>query len=108
MNLSLTSDFHRQIIGQSVYTGKANTVQTAGDFIAASAEFTAGMKNRKSNFKSVFSGFLMIAYRYSAAVVLYGNDFTFVNGDDDMVAESCHCLIDRVVHKFIDQVMETA
>ena len=43
----------------------------------------------------------------TTSIVLYGDRLVFVDGDFDMSAIASHCLVDRVVHGLVHQVVQT-
>lgn len=95
-----------QPFGQCVHAGYADAVQSARDFIAAAAEFSAGVQLRQNDFNGGFALFRDNARGDSAAVI---DDFAaavLFNRNDDFVAVSGKSLVDTVVDDFRNKVMQ--
>ena len=86
----------------------ADAVQTTGYLISSAAEFAAGMQNRIDNLYCRFSGFMVNAYRNSAAVISDGNRLTRIDGHFNMCAEARERFIDRVVDDLIHQMVQAS
>src|SRR5699024_7829855 len=61
MDLSVSPYFHYQPVGKGIDDGRTYTVETAGHFVSASSEFSAGMKYRKYDFHGRKPGFMVDA-----------------------------------------------
>ena len=92
--------------GQGVYNGRTYTVQTAGYFISAAAEFTACMQYGEYNLQSR-NAFLMVdAYRDTTTVIQYGNGVVGVDGNGDFCTEACQGFVHGIIHDFVYQMVE--
>ena len=96
-----------QPFGQGIYNRRTNTVQTAGNFITATAEFTAGMQHGKYNFQRRLSGLCLDINRDTTTIVGDSNGITGIDGHSNIFTVSGQSFIDRVIHDLIDQVMQT-
>ena len=100
--------FYLKPIGQRIYYRRADAVKSSRNLISAAAKLTARMKNGKYDANRRNSFLRVNTYRYSSAVI--GNtDYTVVkNFNQYFVAISRQCLVNSVIHKFIDKMVETA
>ena len=108
INLSVLTDFYFQPVGQSVYNGCAYTVQTAGNLVSSAAEFTARMQNGKYHFHRRNTGFVVDTDGNTAAVIDNRNGIVGIYGDFDGITITCKSFIHRIVHNFINKVMQTS
>ena len=69
-------DGQLQPFRQGVYDRRTDTVQTAGNFISAAAELTAGMENGIHDSCRRDALFRVNAYRNTASVIGYANDIS--------------------------------
>ena len=49
----------------------------------------------------------MKVYRDTTAIILYGNGIVFIDGDFYMITVAGQCLVDRVVHNLVNQVVQS-
>ena len=96
-----------QPFGKGVNNGCAYAMKTAGNFIAAAAEFTACMENGENNGYRRDSEFCMDTYGDSSAVIGYTDEISRKEFDVDIGAVSCQCFVDGVIHYFVNKVMKT-
>ena len=94
--------------GKRIYDRRTDAVQTAGNFVAVSAEFTAGVQYRKDDLQRRNAHFRVNTRRDAASVVFYRDRIVLVDRNNDLVAYARKSFVDRVVHDFIDQMMQTA
>jgi hypothetical protein len=94
--------------GQRVDHGDADTVQAAGDRVAAAAELAAGVQHGEHD----LDGRLVLARhdadRDAAAVVHDANAAVGQQRDQDGVAVAGQGLVHGVVHDLVDQVVQAA
>ena len=107
-DLAFAVDFGGQVGGQGVHAGNTDTVQATGNLVAVLAEFAARVQHGKHHFQGTALFLLVHAGGDAAAIV--GNRYGIVgiDGNDDVVAIAGECLIDRIVHYLIHQVVQTA
>ena len=108
VNVPVLIYFRFQPFRKRVYNGCAHTVQTAGNFISATAEFTARMQNGINHFRGRNAFFWMNSRRNAASVIRYGDAFVRIDGDSNFIAITGKRLINGVVYNFVDQVMQPA
>ena len=93
--------------GQGVHTRYTYAVQTSGNLVRTFVELTSGVQYGHNYFQCGFLFLLVIVYRNTTSVVLYGNRIIFVDGHFDVVAITGERFVDRVVHNFINQMVES-
>ena len=99
---------HFQPFGKGVDDRKPDAVQTAGNFISAAAEFTAGVQFGQNDFhRRNFFGVVDIG-RDAAPVIRNGAGSVFVDGHGNGVAIAGKGFVDRVVYDFVNQVVQSA
>ena len=81
-------------------------MKSSRNFVAFAAKFSAGMQYSQNDFDRRFSG-LMHVNRNSSTIIDNCNRIVFVNRDIDLFAKSSQSLVNRVVHDFINQMMQT-
>src|SRR5579883_422830 len=95
--------------GQRVDHAHAYPVQAATDLIAAAAELAARVQDGHDHFERGEAGPLRVfRYRDAAPVVLDGDGFVGMDGDNDGIRFACHNLVDAVVNDFGDEVVQAA
>ena len=100
-------DGQLQPFRQGVYNRRTDTVQTAGNFISAAAELTAGMENGIHDSCRRDALFRVNAYRNTASVIGYANDIFRQNIYSNFGTESCQRLVNGVVYDLVDQVVQS-
>ena len=83
-------------------------MKPAGNLISAAAEFSSGMKNRKDNLNSRFFCLMIHSHRNSSAVINDRNRIILINLYFNFCTIPCQSLVDRIVHNFINKMMETS
>ena len=106
-DLAFAVDLCAEMVGEGVHAGDADAVQTAGNLVAVFAELTAGVEHREDHLEGGAFLLFVHARRDAAAVIFDGDGIVFVDGNQDVVAETGEGFVDGVVHDFIDEVMET-
>ena len=94
-------------LGQGVDYRRTNAVQTAGDLIAAAAEFTTGVQNGKDHLHGRPTGLGLDIHRNTTAIVGNGDGIAGIDGDGDMLTVARQRLIDGIVHNFVHQMVQT-
>ena len=107
MLATITAHNNLEARGKRIHARNADAVQTAGNFIALAAEFTASMKDGENDLDRRNFLFRMLVDRNSAAVVDNRDGIVFVNRDIDFGAIAGKGLVDGVVHNLIHKVMQT-
>ncbi len=82
-------------------------MQAARDLVAAAAELSARVENGHDRLHGGLAGLLLDIDGNAPAVVGDGAPAVGVDDDLDPVAVAGHRLVDGVVDKFLDEVMET-
>ena len=82
-------------------------MKTTADLIGALVKLTSCVEHSHNDLKSRLVQLLVLIYRNTTSVVLYSDRLVFINGDLDMSAIACHCLVDRVIDSLVDQVVQT-
>ena len=100
--------FHHKPFAQRVDHGGAHAVQAAGNLVAAAAEFAARVQNRQADLDRRAADLRVDADREAASGLLHGAGSVLVQRDDDLVAEAGQRLVHRVIHNFVDQMMQSA
>ena len=95
-----------QFLRKKIHAGNSDAVQPSGDLVSVGVKLSAGVQFRHHHFGGRLSLFLHFIDRDPAAVIDYRDRIVQMDRDFDGVAISSQCLIDRVVHHFIDQVMQ--
>ena len=84
-----------------------NAVETAGDFVPRAAELGPGVEGGHGRFHAGDPGGGVDVDGNPASVVLHRDGGVFADGDDDLIAEAGHRLVDGVVDDLVHQMMET-
>ena len=79
VDFSVSADFGTQIVRERIHTRYADTVQTAGYFVRAFVEFTAGMQYGENNLQCRLVFFFVHIDRNTATVIHYRNRVVFVD-----------------------------
>ena len=107
INFSVAEYLDREPSGKGVDNGHPHTVETAGNFVSAAAEFTAGVEHGESHFHGGSAGAVEI-HGNAAAVVQHGNAFVLMDGDKDLGAVAGQRFVNAVIDDLIDEMMKTA
>ena len=107
MYFTVTLHLYVHFFGQGVDDRYADAVQTAGDRVAAAAEFTAGVEHRQHDFDRGTTGFMHVD-RNAAAVIDHGHAVIRMNRDFNMSTETGQRFVDGVIYHFIHQMVQTA
>lgn len=83
-------------------------MQSAGNLVSPSAEFTAGMQDRKYNLNRRNTGFLLNVYRNTAAVVLYRDRITSFICTSIVSQKPASGFIHGIINDLIHEVMEAS
>jgi len=92
---------------ERVYATDADAMQTAGNFISILIELTSCMEDGHDHFQGALFLLGVDTGGDPPAVVIYAYGVIFENSDDNIFAIPCEGFIDRVIHDFVDQVVET-
>ena len=106
--LAVTAVLNLKPLGESVNNRRTNAVKTAGDLISLAAELTARVKNGVYYLKGGKTELLIHTRGNTTSVVLNGNTVILVNSYVNAAAIACKCLVDRVIHYLVNEVMKTA
>ncbi len=105
-HLSVAGDLQLEPIRERVNYGNADAVQAAGNFVGVAVEFSASMEHGEHNLgrRPLFG--CMHVHGDAASVVDNGDGIIGVNGDIDLIRETGHRFVHRIVHHFPHQVMQ--
>ena len=108
LNGTFVPNLYLQPFAQGIYNTGTNAVQTAGYFISAAAELTAGMQHGKYHFKGRNTHLGMNTGGNTTSVITDADLITGQNGHFDVITEAGQCLVDGVVYDLIDQMMQAS
>ena len=105
---AVAPDFQIELFAERVHAANADAVQSAGNFVGRGIELAAGVQLghhhlRRRNF---FAVDVHVVHRNAAAVVDHRDGVVEVNGDVDFVGVTGQRFVDRVVHHFVDQMVQ--
>ena len=107
MHLPLTAHGDLNPLTQSVDDGQPNAMQATGHLVTTGSEFATGMQHRQNGFQGTFTGARMYIGGNTAAVVADGHRAVFAQHHQNAIAVASKCLVHRIVHHFINQVVQT-
>ena len=99
---------HLEILGQRVDHGDADAVQPARHLVAVLVELAAGVQHGQRQLDTGNLFRRMDVDRNPAPVVVNGDRVVSVDDDVDPRRVARHRLVDRVVHDFVDEVVQPA
>ena len=105
--MPVTADFDFEPFGKGVYDRRTDAVQTAGNFIAAAAEFTAGVQNRQNDGDRGQALLFVNIDRNAAPVVAHGDNIARQNFHFNVGAIAGKRFVHGVVDNFINQVVQS-
>ena len=108
VNLATTVYLGNQQGRKCVHTRHTHTVQTTRHFVATLIEFTTRVQHGQYNLESRFTLLLVEVGRDTTTVVRHADRVILIDGYNDVVAETCQRLVNRVVHHLINQVVKSA
>ena len=106
IKLAVALYFGYKPCGQRIDNTQAHAMQTAGDLIAAAAEFAARVQHRKRNLQRALMHLFMHVNGYAAAVIGNGNGIVAMDCNFNMVAVSAHGLVNGVIHQLLHQMVQ--
>ena len=106
--MTLAANLDIDLLRQRVDDRDPHTVEPAGDGVAAAAELPARVQDREDDLDGRLVLGLIEVDGDTAAVVDDTDAPVPLHRDDDRVAVAGKGLVHRVVHDFIDQVVESA
>ena len=92
---------------ERIHDRSTDAVQTAGNLISAAAKLSARMQHRKNHFNRRKSHFLLNINRNATPVVFDRHRIVSVNRHFNFTAITGQCFIDRIIHNFIYEVMQS-
>src|SRR5690606_32697706 len=105
---AVAPDLHVEPLGQRVHDADAHPVQTAGDLVRRLVELAAGVQH---GHRQLDTGLLLDRVHVdgnAAAVVDHRDGIVRVDDDVDPGACAGERLVHRVVHDFVDEVVQAA
>ena len=103
---AVAMDFRTHMHGKCVHDGNTDAVKTARDFVSFAAEFSSGMEDGHDGLKCRDFGFRMNVGRNAAAVVSDTNAVARKERDFNVVGETAHSLVARVVENLPDEMVK--
>ena len=106
---SVAPDFEIEFFAQRVDAGNADAVQSARNFVGRCIELSAGVQFGQHHLRgrNFFAVDVHRVHGNAAAVVDHGDGVVQMDGDFDLVGVTGERFVDRVVHHFIDQMMQS-
>ena len=106
MNLTVTLDDRFHPTAQRIDCAHADAMQTAGNFIAATAKFTPGAQFGHDHRNSGHARLFLNVHGDAGAIIFDGDTVIFMDHYANPVTTPLHGLVNRVVHHFDDHVVE--
>ena len=105
---AIALDLDLQARRQRVDDGDADTVQAAGDGVAATAELATGVEHGEHDLEGGLLLHRVLVDRDAAAVVGDADAAVLAQGDGDVRGVAGHGLVDGVVDDLVDEVVQAA
>ncbi len=102
---AFAADLHLEVFGDGVDGGDTDAVEASGDAVAGVVELAAGVQDGHDDFGGA-DAFLVHADGDAAAVVIDGHRAIEVQRDRDGGAVASEVLVDAVVDRFPDEVVQ--
>ena len=106
-DLPLPFDRHPGHDRQSIHDRYTDSVKTAGNLVSVTIEFSSRMKHGQYRFQGRLLGLFMNVYRDTPTVIGNLHPVIGQQAHIDFGAVSRHGLIDRIVHYFPDEMMQS-
>ena len=106
VDLAVPADFHLQVLGQAVHHRHADTVEAARDLVGPGVELAAGVEAGHDHFHRGEALGGVYVHRDAPAVILHGDALVRVDLHFDFGAVPAHGLVDGVIHRLVDQVVQ--
>ena len=107
VDFSVAEHLRHHVARQGVDTAYAHTVETTADLIRTLVKLTTGVEHGHNHLQSRLVQFFMHIHGDTAAVVFHRYRVVLVDGHFYICAVACHRLVDRVVYRLVNQVMQT-
>ena len=103
---AIARNFQFEPVRKGVDDGNADAVQTAGNFVGVTVEFSAGVQDREHHFRrwSLFRGVHVDGD--AAAVIHHGDRIIRMYRDVDFIGVAGHGFVDGVVDDFPHQMVQ--
>ena len=108
MDFAFPAHFRFAPFRKGIGDRNADSVQPSADLIGFVVEFAARVQRGHHHFQRRLFLFLVKIHRNASAVIGHGNAAVRVNNNVDFRCVSGKGLVDRIVHHFINKVMEPA
>ncbi|CCY02905.1 uncharacterized protein BN812_00459 [Prevotella sp. CAG:924] len=106
IDLAITEHLRHHVCRERIHTAHTHTVQTTADLVGAFIKLTSGMEHRHHHFKGRLVQLRMLIYRDTATIILHRHRTVHIECHLNVVAITGHGLIDRVVHRLIDKMVQ--
>ena len=107
VDIAVTKDLRHHVRGERIHTTHTHTMQTARHLVRALVELTARMEDSHNHLQRAFVELLVFIDRDSTTVILHDNRSIRTDRHLDVAAIARHGLVDGVVHRLVDEMMET-
>ena len=107
VDLTITTNLYVQFSGECIHTAHTHTVQTARHLVAVLVELTTSVQYGHYHLQRALLLFWVNIHRNTTTVILYGDRVILVDDHFDIATETCQCLVNRVIHHLIYQVVKT-
>ncbi len=105
--MTVTFDLNKDLFRQGIHYRDTHAMQTTGNFISATAEFTACMQHGHYDFKRRLLKLYILTYRYATSIIDNSDRVILMYNHLNPVTITCECLIDTIIDDLPYQVMET-
>ena len=107
VDFTIAEHLRKHVRGKRVDARNADTVQTTRHFIRTFVELTAGVEHRHHHLQGTHALFFVHIDGDTASVVLYNDRIVLANHHINVGAETGQGFVDGVIHRFIDQMVQT-
>ena len=108
INITVSVNSCNHLIGKCVNTRNPNSVKTSRNFVRIFIKLTSGSNFGHYNLQCRFLFFLVKIDRNTTPIIHNFYGVSFFYRDSYRITISCQSLIDRVIHDFINQMVETS
>ena len=107
IHLSVNGNLYLQPFAEGVYNRCAYAVESSGNLVAASSEFTSGMEYCENDFYRRYPFLMVYTDRYSSSVILYGNNVARKYFHIYLRTIAFQRLVNGIVHYFVNKMMKS-
>ena len=103
--LAVSPDGQLEVGREGIDDGNSHPVEPPGYLIGVFVKLASRMEYGHNDLRRRSSRFVVLG-RYAASVVCHGYAAVFVDRDIDSIAEACERFVYRVVHNFVDKMVQ--